>query len=310
MITLRPVLLATCCLGLLAGCSPPTANTAGPSDPDLVSNAPDQDILPPAGAGTGFAPTLADVQSEATPLEGDLSPGVGIRDEAIHEAALAYGSRAGLAYASEQIDTILNQERASLDRTWDIGPLEIVGPSGTKILPPVITERTNVYDQPDDDTVLIADQQFEIVSPARFSPVTPLWQTYLIMPWSRPTKPDYSVYPKTPDERDIWKASVTEGWEAGEEQGVAIFRVNLSRLQRDYVGMLKWSELVSEGKASSPVVAATLQGITGGGDKLTVGQGTVRLTAPAKLLADPANWSAPAAQASVGGALPTTLHSP
>ncbi|HQT39601.1 MAG TPA: type IV secretory system conjugative DNA transfer family protein [Acidocella sp.] len=245
------------------------------------------------GADKTPAPSLDSIMGEAPPVGSGVAPGVQVRDLAIQEAALAYGARAGLANASQKIDFILNEQRDSLDKTWNIGPLEIVGPSGTKILPPVITERTGVYDQPDANTVLIADDQYEIVAAARFSPVTPLWQTYLIMSWSTPTKPDYSVYPKTDDERAIWKAGIAKGWAAGQAQAIAIFKVNVSRLQRDYAGMLKWEQLVSEGKASAPVVAETLQGVTGGGDKLTVGQGIVRLTAPAQLLPNPANWHAP-----------------
>lgn len=280
----------------LSACTQPNAASVATGNSSLViSNAPDTALGPAAGQAQPNVPSLQDMETESAPLGSDVVPGNAIRDQAINEAALAYGARGGLAYASKHIDTILNDERASLDATWNIGPLEIVGPSGTRILPPVITQRSNVYQQPDANTVQIADLQYEIVSPARFTPVVPLWQTYLIMSWAAPEKPDYSVYPKDDKERAIWKAGVAQGFQAGEKQGLDIFRVNLNRLQRDYAGMTTWATLVSQGKATTPVVAATLQPVTGGGNNLTIGQGTIRLAEPAQLLANPANWTAPAA---------------
>lgn len=282
---------------LSACASPNTATVATAGTPLVISNAPDTDLTPTGAQTQPTVPTLKSMEAEAAPPDMAVTPGQGIRDQAISEAALAYGARGGLAYASAKIDDILNEERASLDATWNIAPLEIVGPSGTRILPPVITQRSDVYQQPDADTVQIADQQYEIVSPARFTPTIPLWQTYLIMSWSPPKKPDYSVYPKDDAERAIWKAAVAQGWQAGEQQGYDIFRTNLNRLQRDYAGMTTWATLVSQGKATTPLVAATLQPVTGGGNSLTIGQGTIRLTEPAQLLANPAAWNAPGVMA-------------
>jgi defect in organelle trafficking protein DotC len=299
MVRVRSLLASVSALAAcLSACGQPNAaNVATGNSPLVISNAPDIDLAPAAGRLQPNVPTLQDMETESAPLGSDVVPGNVIRDQAINEAALAYGARGGLAYASKRINAILNDERASLAATWNIGPLEIVGPSGTRILPPVITQRSDVYQQPDANTVQIADLQYEIVSPARFTPVVPLWQTYLIMSWAAPEKPDYSVYPKDEKERAIWKAGVAQGFQAGEQQGLNIFRNNINRLQRDYAGMTTWATLVSQGKATSPVVAAALQPVTGGGNKLTIGQGTIRLAEPAQLLANPANWTAPAAVA-------------
>ena len=280
---------------LLSACTTQSATIATNSTALVISNTSGQALDPAAGTTQPDLPSLQSLEGESAPLGIIDKPGQGIRDNAIQEAALAYGARGGLAYASQQIDNILNEERASLDATWNIAPLEIVGPSGTRILPPVITQRSQVYQQPDAETVQIADQQYEIVTPARFSPTVPLWQTYLIMSWSAPTKPDESVYPKDGNERDIWKAAVGQGWVAGENQALDIFRTNLNRLQRDFTGMTTWATLVSQGKATTPVVAATLQPVTGGGNNLTIGQGTIRLTEPSQLIANPAGWTAPPA---------------
>jgi defect-in-organelle-trafficking protein DotC len=228
-------------------------------------------------------PSLGDLESFA-PANNSSNAKEQARLQMVQQAALAYGLQGGLAHGIAQIDGIVRSRSDYLTRTYDFGALMIDGPYGTKILPPVIVESDAIYDQVDPNTVVIADHSYQILTPATFAPVQPLWQTYLIMPWTAPATPDLKDYPDNAIEHSTWDAALKKGYAIGVNQAFSDFQINLNRLNREYVGMIRWSRLVATGEATAPIVTAEMRAVVGGGEKVTIDEGKVQIVGNAQLL--------------------------
>lgn len=70
----------------------------------------------------------------------------------------------------------------------------------------------------------------------------------------------------------------------GEEQAFTVFKINLNRLNREYIGMIRWCRLVATGEATTPIVSAEMKPVVGGGDEVTINEGKVTIVSNAVLL--------------------------
>lgn len=213
-------------------------------------------------------PTLSEMQE----MKPDVSPASAKKDEkedklragAVRDAALSYGAKGGLAWASRQINLILEKQAGELSRIYDFNRF-LIQEQGATLLPPVIVEAKDSYEQQDAGrTLRVADRYYHIIEQARFAPVAPLWHSYLIMSFSPPAKPEDSLLPKD-TERELWRKFVAEGWDHGVQQAIDTYRLNLRRLNRDYLGMIRYSELLEKNMVTPPVVANQNLGVTGTG---------------------------------------------
>lgn len=217
-----------------------------------------------------------------------------LRYPALRDAALSYGARGGLSYASRQINKMLQQRASEFNNIYDFSKVMVPGPDQTMVLPPVISEAKDSYEMADGGkTLRLADSIYEIIQQARFTPVSPLWHSYLIREYSPPTPPENTLLPKNDGERDLWRRWVTEGWEKGVEQAHEIFQSDLNRLERDFTGMVRYKQLHAQGKVSDPVLSDTDLGVTGNGDNMRVNDRAVRIMQDPTLQTDPAKWDNP-----------------
>jgi defect-in-organelle-trafficking protein DotC len=242
-------------------------------------------------------PTLEEMENLA-PLDTTdkvVTQGDKLRVLAIRDAALSYGAIGGLAWGSKQINTQLEQDAGDLSRTYDFNALLIRADGGVTILPPVISESEDTYEQSDaGNTLRVADKYYEILAQARFAPTAPLWHSYLIRVFSVPARPEETLLPKTPGERAAWHAYVDEGWNKGLEQAKDTFTIDLRRLERDYTGMIRYSALYEQGMVSAPVVADQNLGVTGTGQNMRQNDRLFRITSTPRLNVDnPDNYTAP-----------------
>lgn len=216
-----------------------------------------------------------------------------LRRPALRDAALSYGAKGGLAWASSQINHILESRAGELSRIYDFNRF-LLREKGATVLPPVIVEARDDYEQQDAGrTLRIADRYYRIIEQARFAPVAPLWHSYLIMSFSPPGKPEDSLLPKS-DERDLWRKSVAEGWDHGVQQALDTYRLNLRRLNRDYGGMIRYSELLEKNMVSPPVVASENLGVTGTGMDMRQNDQVFRITSDPRLnVQHPSDYHAP-----------------
>lgn len=283
-----------------AGCT-----TSGSPFPDVVPG-PEQakqraDVNPGYSAGavdipTKPAPSLNEIlakTSKAPKKEAPKSDEDRLRRPAMQEAATAFGARAGLAWASRQINRKLEASAAELTRTYDFQRLMIQGPDGVMVQPPVIVEAVDAWESFDaGKTLRVADTVYEIVEQARFTSVAPMWQTYLISNFEEAPVPPDPLLPRDEAERSLWTRWVTEGWKKGIEQAEETFQANLDRLNRDYTGMIRYRVLLEEGKVSPPILAEGNLGNTGTGLDMRVNDRAIRITRDPALQVDPSGWSA------------------
>lgn len=210
------------------------------------------------------------------------------RQDALREAALSLGSRGGLGAQGQSIRTDIESRAARLDALYQFSTL--MTPQG--VMPPVIVEGLSAMTvQP--EVMKIADRIYRIEVKARFVSAAPTWRDYLYLGLpsdSRAALPHPSLLPKSPEEQALWRQWITEGWNDGVRQANAIHEINLSRLDRDYQGMLRYSLLLAKGLVAEPSVGSDTAVVTGNANEMILGSTVHRVTAPAKLVTDPALW--------------------
>ena len=218
---------------------------------------------------------------------------------AMRSEALKYGAQGGLAWSTRQVNMMVMEKANELNRTYDFNALLIkqAGSQAT-LLPPVISESRGTYEQSDGGrTLRVADTYYEIISQARFAPTAPLWQTYLVRSFTPPEQPADDILPKNDAQRVLWRKYVSEGWEQGVKQGQEIFKINLAKLNRDFTGMVRYSQLLETHQVSAPVVANQNLGTTGSGQDMRVDDKQYKITRDPKLnVGSPSQWKPPVSE--------------
>ncbi|MDF2529133.1 MAG: type secretion system protein DotC [Gammaproteobacteria bacterium] len=202
-------------------------------------------------------------------------PFTDIRAKAIQQAAQSLGMQAGLAAESQAIDAQLEQNAQQLDSIFNFSLVMYKN----NLLPPVIERADNLVNIDDQgDSIRIAGITYNIVAPVKFVTAPPTWRSYLWMSYPQPQLPDKVLLPQNAQEQAIWKASVDSGWQAGINQAVGIYQINLHNLVRDFNGMLLYKQLLVQNMISPFYVQKTQQGVTGSGNHMMVDDQTWQIT--------------------------------
>lgn len=205
----------------------------------------------------------------------------------IEMAAATLGSQVGLHARAQQIQDALIARATSYDKSFNFSAV-MLEPG---FLPPVITEARDTYRQEDDNSARASDMVFKIERPARIVSAVPSWRVYLLADAPPAARPDSALLPKSADEKKVWDAWAAKGWAAGVHLANENFEANLSRLRRDFNGMLRFKMLYNQGLVSKPILARSTLGTTGGGDEMAINDRIIRITAKAALDANGKNWS-------------------
>lgn len=201
-------------------------------------------------------------------------------------AALAYGAQTGYYVRGKQINEVLKSRTQYYDKVFNFAVLQLE----EGLLPPVISEGQDAYNQPSDNSVRAADKIYKIESPARLVNTVPHWQEYLYVRYTKPELPSDAVVPKTSSQKTLWDKYVEMGWDKGVEQADNSFKSNVGRLNRDFNGMIRYKNLYERGLVTKPTVARTELGVTGGGDEMAIGDRLVEITNKASLNPDKKTW--------------------
>lgn len=210
-----------------------------------------------------------------------------IRMDAIRDTAMSIGARTALAWRAQQINQMLNSQSDHLSAVFNFNGLLL----DDAIIPPVLLENRNALTMDNPQTLRIADRSYQILKQAHFVSVPPTWREYLLMDETRPEPPDASLLPSTDEEAKAWQQGVIKGWEDGLKQANMIYEENLSRLKRDYQGMVRYRRLLAQNMVSAPQVAHRNLGITGGGEALAVNDRILTIKALPSLKADSGTWN-------------------
>ena len=209
-----------------------------------------------------------------------------IRLQALRETATTLGAQGALAWRSDHINAALEQQATYLDHVFDFNQLLLKH----NVLPPVLTQSNGDLNLANSDTIRMADKTYKIVSQARFVTAPPTWRTYLWLSYKKPDVPDQTLLPVNRDEARIWNFYLNQGWKNGLQQANEIFSANLSRLKRDYLGIVLYRRLLSQGMISSPEVAKANLGVTGNADQIRVNDAILRITAHSALQPNSEKW--------------------
>jgi len=202
----------------------------------------------------------------------------GARARAIIDSGLSVGLKAGMAAQLHVIGDSVERRERDLDTVYDFGRLMIQG----RVVPPVITEARDLFNQDGSYTLRLSGALYKIESQARFSSVAPTWRDYLSFTLL-PASPDgvsmvVGLSPKTGDEERLWKAAVTDGWNQGVRQADLMFKHAMDRMNRDFVGMYRFHTFVLQGKISMPVIASESIPVTRAGQSMAVDETLLRIT--------------------------------
>lgn len=198
------------------------------------------------------------------------------RLHAIKDSAMSVGIKTGLAWQIKNINRAISKNQRTLDTVYDFSPMMI----HDRVVPPVISEARDLYNQSGSYALRLSGAHYRIESQARFASNPPVWREYLTF-----AAPDTnrlsilgSIAPKTEREREIWRAAVREGWNQGVDQANLILDNAMSRMNRDYRGMLLFHTFVMQGKITMPAIASESIAITKDGNSVSVDETLLRIT--------------------------------
>lgn len=239
-------------------------------------------------------PSLSDLQGVDDTDAEEAKPesmGLQIRSDALREAGLSLGARGGLAYRTFQIQRRLAEYDTSLSKAFNFSRLLIPASSGFLIEPPIVSEAQKaVLVKAGGQAAAVADRVYRINRVARIVTAARNWRLYLERDWGKVDPPPAILAPKTDEERAMWREYIRQGWEAGIKQADETFEADLDRLSNDYVGMVRYRELLSQGMISQPYALADDRGITGGGSEMRIGDRGVAITGQSQLIPRSNSW--------------------
>lgn len=232
---------------------------------------------------------LENVQYQPIPPSSSPSTQVsGLRLKVLQDSALSIGAQGGLSWASDQMNIRMDQDRRYLDTIFNFNAMMLTH----GVIPPVLEEGDFTLNLADPNTIRVSDRTYKIVEQARFATTAPNWRDYLRLAYSKPDLPDKSLLPRNINEQKVWRKSVQVGWEKGIVQAYSIFQQNLSRLKRDYRGMLLYRKLLQEKMISAPFVSRTDLGVTGDGSKMNINDQVLRIVELPQLQTNSRHWKA------------------
>ncbi len=238
-------------------------------------------------------PTLHDLQTlkRENIVEEDTGLPLDIRKDALKEAAVSLGARGGLAWRSFAIRDELETRARYLDKVYDFRQLLIAAPSGFMIEPPIINESYNsLLIEAGGQTAAVSDRIYNIINNAKIVSTPRTWRTYLERSWGEVQPPPDILRPENEEERAIWVELVTKGWEQGVQQANEIFEEDLNRMNADFMGMIRYRKLLTQGMVSPPYALQVDRGVTGGGDEMRIGDRAVQITGVPELMTGFEEW--------------------
>jgi len=232
-------------------------------------------------------PTLEEIERIDRDNEaiGDSGMPLNIRLDALKEAAVSYGARAGLASRTFEIRQEIDRRARYLDKIYDFSRLLVPAPSGFLIEPPIVSEAVNAtLVDLDGQQAAVSDRIYNIINNARIVSAPRNWRRYIEREWGDVEAPPDILRPENDEERKIWVEYVRKGWEQGLQQADEIFQEDLNLLNADFQGMIRYRVLLSQGMISPPYALQVDRGVTGDGEEMRIGDRAVQITGVPELM--------------------------
>ncbi|MDE0409552.1 MAG: type IV secretory system conjugative DNA transfer family protein [Alphaproteobacteria bacterium] len=230
----------------------------------------------------------AEPPDEAVDDEGGLS--TEMRSSAMRAAALAFGSRAGLARRGWEIAAMLERHAPKLSAIYRFRDL-MMEKDGFTVMPPVLAQTDRAFRLGRDSAkAATARRVLRIVEPERMVSAAPHWRDYLVRKWPEAELPASVLFPRSDAETARWGRWLREGWTQGTALADDIFAVDLDRLNRVFEGLVQWRRANLAGMVSAPSLETERVAVSGHGRLVRIGEIVARLGPPARFELRPGEW--------------------
>ena len=230
----------------------------------------------------------AEPPDEAAKDDGGLSGEM--RSSAMRAAALAFGSRAGLARRGWEIAAMLERHAPRLSAIYRFRSLTM-RKDGFTVMPPVLAQTDRAFRlEKSGRRAAGAKRILRIVEPERIVSAVPRWRDYLMRVWPEAEPPAAILFPRNEAESVLWRRWLREGWEHGTALADDIFAADLDRLNGVFEGLVQWRRANLAGMVSAPSLKTERIAVSGHGRLVRIGETLARLGAPARFELRPGEW--------------------
>lgn len=249
-----------------------------------------------------------DATSAVEAMRNEKNQSSAARGEAILDTALQVGVKAGLAWQLTNINKALKWREREFDTIYDFSSLMIQD----RVVPPVITEARNLYNQDGDYTLRLSGAYWKIESQARFSSVPPSWREYVTFP---PPVIDRTslisaLMPRNEAEERIWRLAVKDGWNQGVKQANLMLEYGMDRMNRDIGGMRRFNEFARHSLITMPIIAGAAIPVTKQGSTMAVDETLLRITTLPQFNEKMDTWRSSIATSTTADPAPVTRPAP
>ena len=207
-------------------------------------------------------------------------------------AALAFGSRAGLARRGWEIAGMLERHGRVLSTVYRFRDL-VLHRDGFTVMPPVLAETDRAFRLGRDGArAASARRVIRIVEPERIVSAVPHWRDYLVREWPRGEVPAAVLHPRGEAEARQWRSWLRQGWAQGRALADDIFAADLGRLNRVFTGLVLWHRASLAGMVSAPSLETTHSAASGHGRLVRIDETRAALGAAARFELRPQRWKA------------------
>lgn len=211
------------------------------------------------------------------------------RLDSIYLEALKYGTQSGLFYRGTQLQRFIDKYKSDFSRIFNFQPLLM---ANGKVVPAVVVESKNNVQNESRFTLRMNDRSYKIEEQVKVSNTPLTWRQYLNMNMSAPVMPDEMLLPLNQKEDHYWKLGVSQGWETGVTQANSIYLEKVRRLERDYIGMVRFHLMLKRGLVTNPITSSINLGVTGKNDDMNVNEVIFNIDQAAKFNKDAETWKA------------------
>jgi len=211
------------------------------------------------------------------------------RYDSIYMEGIKFGTQAGLYYRASQVNKFIDRNKTLLSRTANFQPLLL---ANGRVVPPIITETKNEVNNESLYTLRSVDRAYQIREQARVINTPLTWMDYLLLSPPKPILPNESLLPLNEKEDSYWRDGVERGWVYGLTQANSIYIENIRKMERDYIGMVRFHLMLEKGLISSPVSSSVNLGVTGNDKDMNVNEVIFNIDQVPKFNRNAETWKA------------------
>lgn len=211
------------------------------------------------------------------------------RYDSIYMEGMKYGTQSGLYYRATQINEFIDRNKSKFSRIANFTPLLL---ANGKVVPPIITESKNNTNNESPYTLRSVDRSYQIQEQAKVINTPLTWMEYLLITPPKAILPNESLLPLNDKEHEYWDAGVTRGWLYGLTQANSIYKENIRKMERDYIGMVRFHLMLSRGLITNPISSSVNLGVTGNDKDMNVNEVIFNIDRLPQFNKDAETWKA------------------